>query len=109
MRGGFVTGVAALLLVAACGESGGSATPTSSTVYIEVGDATTGTFYLSSDNLDPSTWKDDANSHKVAGLPNGSVTVCKFTLSQGVDFTVWSTGSQESTDLARAYCQRNGQ
>ena len=95
-----------LSLLTACGGGSGS---TSQRVTIEVGNASTGVFYLVSDNLDPSSWKDDASSHKVAGLPDGSAKVCAYTTSQGVTYQVWTTGAADSTDLARAECQRMGQ
>jgi len=95
-----------LSLLTACGGATGS---TSHTVTIEVGTVDTGVFYMVSDNLDPSSWKDDANSHKVAALPDGSAKVCTFTTSQGVTYTVWTTGAADSTDLARGECQRMGQ
>lgn len=94
-----------LLFVIACEGSSSSA---SSVVY-EVG-AGDSVFYLSSDNLDPKTFgADTANIHKVDSLPNGAVTICKFTVSQGVNYVVWSTGSQSSTDFARTYCRQKGQ
>jgi hypothetical protein len=100
--------VCSMLLLVGCGESGGSTNANSRTVYIEVGSGDSA-FYMVSDNLDPSSWKDDTSSHKVSGLPNGATQVCKYTTSQGVNYAVWTTGSADSTELARAECQRRGQ
>lgn len=106
MRG--IALVFSMLLMVGCGESGSSTNANSRTVYIEVGSGDSA-FYMVSDNLDPSSWKDDASSHKVSGLPNGAAQVCKFTTSQGVNYAVWTTGSADSTELARGECQRMGQ
>jgi hypothetical protein len=102
------------LLAVACGDSGvtgGSSPAPSSGVILEVDNAGAPAMYLSSDNVDPSSiGADDPTSHKIASLPTGLVQICHYTLSQGVDWTVWAiAGSQDSVDLAKAYCQRNGQ
>jgi hypothetical protein len=67
-------------------------------------------FYMVSDNVDPaSLGPDSADIHTVASLPNGASKVCTYTLSQGVTWSVWTTGTAASTDNARAECQRRGQ
>jgi hypothetical protein len=67
--------------------------------------------YLSSDNVDAtSLGSPDTSSHVIASLPSGLVQVCHYTLSQGVNWTVWAiAGSSDSLDFAHSYCQRNGQ
>lgn len=97
-----VAGVAILLFVG-CG--GGD---TNRTTYIEVGSGSDA-IYLVSPNMDPSSWSDDASSHKVDALPSGSVQVCTFKTSQGVEHQVWSIGTAGSTQFARALCEREGQ
>jgi len=105
--------LAALLFGAACADSGttGDTSPAPSPgVNIEVDEAGAAAFYISSDNVDPSSLpKDDANSHAIASLPSGLVQICKYTLSQGVNWTVWAiAGTPDSVDLAKAYCAQNG-
>lgn len=67
--------------------------------------------YLSSDNVDPtSVGSPDATSHAIPSLPNGLVQVCHYTLSQGVNWTVWAiAGDTDSLDFAHEECHRNGQ
>lgn len=102
--------IALVIAIGVCAKASGNGIGPigSHTVYIEVGSGD-GAIYLVSDNLDPTSVPDDANSYKVSGLPNGAVQVCKFTTSQGVTYQVWSTGSAASNELARAECYREGQ
>ncbi|HEX9362212.1 MAG TPA: hypothetical protein VGA47_00305 [Candidatus Dormibacteraeota bacterium] len=107
-------GVALILFaLVACGsDSGGGANAQASPgVALEVDVSGQPIVYLSSNNVDPSSiGTDDANSHKIATLPSGLVQVCHYTLSQGVNWTVWAVaGNQDSIDFAKEYCHRNGQ
>jgi hypothetical protein len=103
----------AMLLMAGCGSdaSSGSSSAPGRGVVVEVDFSGQPLIYLKSDNVDPtSIGGDDANSHKIASLPDGLVEVCHYTLSQGVNWQVWSiAGSKDSLDAAHQYCAKNGQ